>query len=57
MVRSEPVSEAVNSKYPSPEVIRCCERAPASAQPSHPELFVRELPEAVTFTRLPQTIA
>src|SRR5713226_4235059 len=55
MVRSELASDAVNSKYPPPEAICCCDRAPASAQPSHPELFVRELPEAVTFTRLLQT--
>src|SRR2546426_289734 len=31
------VSEAVNSRYPSPEMICCCETAPASAHPSQPE--------------------
>src|SRR5205809_52270 len=53
--RTLPVSEAVNSRYPSPEMICCCETAPASAHPSQPEIFRSTLPLDVTFTRLLQT--
>src|SRR2546427_624551 len=53
--RGLPVSEAVNSRYPSPAVICCFETAPASAHPSQPEIFVSELPADVTLTRLLQT--
>src|SRR5947208_13716275 len=49
------VSEAVNSTYPSPALICCSETAPASAQPSQPEIFVSELQMDVTSRRLLQT--
>src|SRR5947208_14633362 len=53
--RSGPLVEEVNSRYPSPEMICCCDTAPASAHPSQPEIFRSELPLDVTFTRLLQT--
>src|SRR5687767_3650803 len=52
--RTRFVSETVNSKYPSPELICCRETAPASSQPSQPLVFLSELPVAVTLTRLVQ---
>src|SRR5262245_38576212 len=40
------VSSIVNSKYPSPETISCCEIAPASLHPSQPFVFCNEPPLA-----------
>ena len=45
------VSSTLNSTYPFPEAMVCVETAPASGQPSHPDVFFRLFPVAVTFTR------
>src|SRR6516164_7459867 len=51
---SGPLAPAVNCTNPSPDVICCCEMAPASGQPSHPCVLVNELPFAVALTTFVQ---
>src|SRR5438874_314546 len=51
------VSDAVNSRKPSPEVMLCEDTAPASSQPSQPAVLRSELPSAVTLTSCVQRTA
>ena len=44
-------SPIVNSTYPSPAAIACCDRAPASPQPLQPPVFCNVVPETDALTR------